>query len=75
MEAALSQMCAYDFMKCAKCGRLCTKPEIVVALGVGGTGQACPCGSMRYQPTNLPWWGWLLPRVWQFAYWRLRGLV
>lgn len=62
-----------DFWRCDKCLRLCTKPEMDQALGIGGTGRACPCGSMRYRPANLPWWGWLLPRVWRFAWLRTHG--
>ena len=70
--AALSQVCQFDFMRCEKCGRLVTKPEIVRALE-NGTGQPCPCGGMKLQPMNLPWWGWLLPRVWAFAWERIRS--
>jgi hypothetical protein len=65
----------YDFLTCAKCGRLVTKLEVLAAVGPGGTGQACPCGALKYSPTNLPWWGWFLPRVLVFAVKRLRGLV
>ena len=64
-----------DFWRCYNCGRLCTTPEMNKALGVGGSGQACPCGSMRYTPSNIPWWGWFLPRVWKFAFLRIRGLA
>jgi len=54
---------------------LVTKLEVLAAVGPGGTGQACPCGALKYSPTNLPWWGWFLPRVLVFAVKRLRGLV
>jgi hypothetical protein len=64
----------YDFYRCGKCGRLVTQPEMQRAVGVGGTGRACPCGSLRYSPINLPWWGLLLPRVWHFALARVRAL-
>jgi hypothetical protein len=74
-RAALSAVCEFDFMRCQKCGRIATKLEIARALGTHGTGQPCPCGAMKLQPTNLPWWGWLLPRVWVFAVARLRGLA
>jgi hypothetical protein len=62
-----------DFWFCYKCKRLCTGLEMAIALGPGGSGFACPCGSQRYQPTDIPWWGWFLPRVWKFAYLRIRG--
>lgn len=71
--AALQTLCDYDFMRCQKCGALVTKIQMETAIGAGGTGQACACGSLKYQPTNLPWWGWLLPRVLAFAWKRLRG--
>jgi hypothetical protein len=72
-SAALSSLCEFDFMQCEKCGRVATKPEIVLALGPDGTGQPCPCGGMKLRPVNLPWWGWLLPRVWVFAWQRVRS--
>lgn len=77
MSAApsIQHVCEYDFLRCQKCGRLITKIEMARAIGPGGDGKACPCESMKYQPTNLPWWGWLLPRVWVFAMQRLRGLA
>jgi len=71
-SAALSQVCQFDFMRCEKCGRLVTKLEIARALE-NGTGQPCPCGGMKLRPINLPWWGWLLPRVWVFAWQRVRS--
>ena len=71
-SAALTKLVDYDFMKCEKCGRIVTKPEVLVAIGPGGNGQACPCGSMKFLPMNLPWWGWFLPRVWKFAYHRVK---
>jgi hypothetical protein len=67
----------YDFYKCKKCGRLITRIEEMLAF-VPGTkhyGHICPCGSQKYSPTNLPWWGWLLPRVWKFAWLRIRGIA
>lgn len=62
-----------DFWRCYDCGRLCTGLEMKIALAPGGNGAVCPCGSQRYRPANLPWYGWLLPRVWIFAVMRLRG--
>ena len=35
----------------------------------------CPCGSMTVMPTNITWRDWILPRVWKFAYLRVRGLA
>lgn len=64
---------AFDFYKCLKCGRVCTQPEMMVALGPGGSGKVCPCGGLRYSPINLPWLAWCLPRVLSFAWKRIRG--
>src|SRR3990167_390531 len=66
-RAAFEALCMYDFMKCQKCGRLCTKPEMERGLGRHGTGSVCPCGSMKYAPVNPPAWAFLLPRVLAFA--------
>lgn len=73
MSTSASHGVNADFWKCFKCGRLCTGMEMGEALGPDGTGSACPCGSTRFSPMNLPWWGWLLPRVWKFAVARIRG--
>jgi hypothetical protein len=65
----------FDFYKCAGttgCGRIITKPEMEKALAT--TGKPCPCGGQNFSPIDLPWYGWVLPRVWYFAYLRLRGL-
>lgn len=72
-SAALAQVCEFDFMRCEKCGRIITKPEMQIAIGAEGTGKACPCGGMKYTPIDLPWWGWGLPRVWAFAWQRVRS--
>lgn len=64
-------LCAYDFMECGKCGRLCTKREMERALGVEGSGRACPCGSTKYQPTNPSFWQLWQPKVLIFAVYRL----
>jgi len=60
----------YDFWRCHRCQRLVTKVEEHALMA---TGKFCPCGSDRAHPANLPWYGWFLPRVWVFAYLRLRG--
>lgn len=62
-----------DFWRCYNCKRLITKPEMDRALGVDGTGIACPCQSSRYTPANVPWYGFLIPRVLRFGFDRLRG--
>ncbi len=63
----------YDFTRCRTCQRLGTRLELARALAPGGSGLACPCGGLQVSPANLPWYGWLLPRVWTFAVARLRG--
>lgn len=63
----------FDFWKCQKCGRICTKLEMLAATGLEPDDTCCPCGSLKYSPMNLPWWGWVLPRVWRLAGYRVLG--
>jgi hypothetical protein len=70
-----NETAAVDFWHCEKCGRLCTKLEMDGALGLTPRASACPCGGLKFSPTNLPWWGWVLPRVWIFALHRARGVA
>lgn len=67
----------FDFYSCYKCGRLITRLEEADAFNPKSPrlGKICPCGSLKYRPCNLPWWGWLLPRVWKFALQRIRRLA
>lgn len=66
----------FDFYICTKCQRICTAVEMQKALGINpSVGSPCPCGGHKFSPTNLPWWGWFLPRVWTFAVDRVRGVV
>lgn len=60
----------YDFYNCDKCGRLITKLDEMKAIA---RGEVCKCGSRKYHPANMSWYHWALPRVWVFAYLRLRG--
>lgn len=73
--ATIEHLCHYDFMRCGKCGRLITHLEMVRAIGPKGTGKACPCGALKYAPSNLVWYDWLKPRVLYFACQRLRGVA
>lgn len=73
MGAQSSREMDPDFWRCLKCGRMCTGLEMNRALGIEGTGTACTCGAIRYSPVNFRWYWWLLPRVWKFAYLRVRG--
>jgi len=57
----------YDFYRCYQCGRLITKLEEAAAFerlnqevkalnhgaGMKHNNSVCPCGSCRYQPTNI----------------------
>lgn len=63
----------FDFMRCGKCGRLCTKPELERMLD-RGTG-ACPCGALKYYPVNFKRHYLKYPRVWWFAILRLLRLA
>lgn len=67
----------YDFYRCHKCNRLITRIEEIRAFtsGTDNYGHICPCGSEKYLPTNLKWYEWLIPRVLQFAYFRIRGIA
>ena len=61
---------SYDFYRCSKCNRLLTRPEELAAFK---TGKLCPCGSMRYEPCDMRWYHWLLPRVLKFVWERYHG--
>jgi hypothetical protein len=74
MTTAAAAAGLFDFYLCRKCRRLCTALEMAPALGQNPTRTCCPCGGLSYIPTNLPLWGWLLPRVWTFAWHRWREL-
>jgi hypothetical protein len=56
-----------DFYRCQKCFRLCTLAEMVDALSPGGTGRACPCGSLKYGPAVATWRDYPLPQVIRFS--------
>lgn len=72
MSADASQLTDFDFHQCQRCRRIITKPEM---LTIPANGSPCPCGGVRFSPINLPWWGWLIPRVLAFAWQRIRGRV
>lgn len=63
----------FDFYRCGKCNGLVTKPQIARALAQ--TGEACSCGALKFSPTNPLWWEYFLPRVWSFAWLRIRGVA
>jgi len=67
----------YDFYRCYECRKLITRIEEIkmFTCGTDEYGVVCKCGSRKYTPVNLPWWGWLLPKVWKFAFYRIRGMV
>lgn len=74
LHADVSQLCNYDFMRCSKCGRLITQIEMNRALRGIKDGRACPCGSLKYAPCDMPWYAWCYPRVWTFAWTRVRQI-
>lgn len=57
----------YDFLRCLKCNRLCTRLEESRGLGVGKTGRICPCGGLKYSPTDATWRDYEQVQVIQFA--------
>lgn len=63
----------FDFYRCGKCNGLVTKPEMIRCLDE--TGRACRCGALKFFPTNPQWWEFFLPRVWKFAFMRIRRLA
>lgn len=76
--AAEVQRDIFDFYCCHKCGRLITKLEESEAFTPGHkrAGTMCvACGSKEYRPANMRWFHWGLPRVWRFAYYRMRGMA
>lgn len=62
-----------DFWRCFGCKALITKIQMDKAFLPSGNGIACKCGSNRFTPANLPWYGWFLPRVLKFAALRITG--
>lgn len=60
-------LCEFDFMQCQKCGRICTNTEAETALGPAGTGEICPCGSLKYSPHQIEWHEYVLPQVIRYA--------
>jgi hypothetical protein len=67
----------FDFYRCYKCGKLITRIDEIRAFTAGhkATGKICSCGSPKYQPSNPKWFEYLLPKVWKFALYRIRGLA
>ena len=67
----------FDFYRCFKCGRLITRLEEIVSFSQKSKhpGAVCPCGSPKFSPANPRWYEFLMPRVWHFAYYRIRGIV
>jgi hypothetical protein len=63
----------FDFYRCGKCNGLITKPEMSDALD--RSGKPCRCGALKFSPTNPLWWEYFLPRVWVFAWMRVKGVA
>lgn len=67
----------YDFYRCQRCQRLITQPQLKRALthtSVDGL-RICPCGALKFSPTNPIWYEFLLPRAIAFAWARIRARV
>jgi len=67
----IDALCEFDFMKCLKCGRVCTNTEVTAAIEPGGDGAVCPCGSLKYGPYQVAWRDYALPQVIRYARERL----
>lgn len=68
--------CAYDFYRCQRCQRLITAPQLARALAATKALRICPCGGLKFSPTNPLWWELcFLPRVWTFAWARAREIM
>ncbi len=65
----------FDFYRCARCRRLITRVEELMAKQGRYGGAICRCGSFRFSPVNMRWFHWFLPRVWIFAALRLAKKV
>lgn len=65
---------AYDFYRCQRCQRLITQPEMRRAMRATKLLRVCPCGALKFSPTNPLWYEYLLPRVLVFAWFRARAL-
>ena len=63
----------FDFYRCCKCNGLITKTEMSEALANGG--KPCICGARKFSPTNPRLWEYFLPKVWSFAFLRIRGIA
>lgn len=63
----------YDFYRCFRCHRLLTNPEVVAGLQVHPV-KICPCGALKFSPTDPHWYEYVLPRVIRFAIARAREL-
>ncbi len=37
------------------------------------TGKVCPCGGLKYAPVDAKWYQFFIPRVLQFAFYRIMG--
>jgi hypothetical protein len=63
----------FDFYRCEKCHRICTKLEWDAAMGVQGTGRACPCGGVKFSPTDVTWREYAQPQIIRYARLSLSG--
>lgn len=66
LDSAPTATCPFAFMRCGKCGRICTKTEMERALGFCAESRACPCGSLKYAATDVTWRDYVLPQVLRF---------
>lgn len=64
----------YDFYRCGRCNGLITQLQLVAAMHQGKALRICPCGGLKFSPTNPLWYEYGLPRVWAFAWQRARAL-
>lgn len=62
----------YHMNRCASCGRLLTKLEIMDRIDRGHAGEKwtglCPCGASRFRPSYPRGFEWLAPRVLRMAW-------
>jgi len=65
---------SYDFYRCVRCTRVVTQPQMQRGLSATKALRICPCGGLKFQPTNPRWHEYFLPRVLAFAWTRARDL-
>jgi hypothetical protein len=57
----------YDFYRCQRCQRLVTQREMILGLSQRSGIAICPCGALKFSPTQVTWRDYRLEQVIRFA--------